>query len=73
MDVFTFLSYLPTHDRGRLKHFSKHPIRYKAWTTISQLNHSHALYAWISLFAVAFADIYVRQVSSGAWTNFYFF
>lgn len=58
---------------GRLKHFSKHPIRYKAWTTISRLNHSHALYAWISLFAVAFADIYVRQVSSGAWTNFYFF
>ena len=23
--------------------------------------------------AVAFADIYVRQVASGAWTNFYFF
>jgi hypothetical protein len=58
---------------GRLKHFSKHPIRYKAWTTISKLNHSHALFAWISLFAVAFADIYVRQVASGAWTNFYFF
>jgi hypothetical protein len=56
-----------------LKHFSKHPIRYKAWTTISRLNHSHALFAWISLFAVAFADIYVRQVASGAWTNFYFF
>jgi hypothetical protein len=58
---------------GRLKHFSKHPIRYKAWTTISRLNHSHALFAWISLFAVAFADIYVRQVASGAWTNFQIF
>ncbi|MFM2159909.1 MAG: hypothetical protein RLY39_440, partial [Actinomycetota bacterium] len=23
--------------------------------------------------AVAFADIYVRQVATGAWTNFYFF
>jgi hypothetical protein len=48
-------------------------VRYKAWTFISKLNHSHQLFAWISLFAVAFADIYVRQVASGAWTNFYFF
>ena len=33
----------------------------------------HPTFAWISLFGVAFADIYVRQVASGAWTNFYFF
>jgi len=26
-----------------------------------------------SLAGVAFADIYVRQVATGAWTNFYFF
>ena len=58
---------------GRLKHFSKHPIRYRLWTRISILNHSHQQFAWVSLFAVAFADIYVRQVSSGAWTNFYLF
>jgi len=58
---------------GRLKHFSKHPIRYKAWTWVSVLNHKHPTFAWISLFAVAFADIYVRQVASGAWTNFYLF
>jgi hypothetical protein len=58
---------------GRLKHFSKHPVRYKAWTFISALNHKHPTYAWISLFGVAFADIYVRQVASGAWTNFYLF
>jgi hypothetical protein len=25
------------------------------------------------LAGVAFADIYVRQVATGAWTNFYFF
>ena len=58
---------------GRLKHFSKHPIRYKIWSWISVLNHSHQKFAWYSLFAVAFADIYVRQVATGAWTNFYFF
>jgi hypothetical protein len=55
---------------GRLKNFSKHPVRYKLWSWASVLNHSHQQYAWFSLAAVAFADIYVRQV---AWTNFYFF
>ncbi len=58
---------------GRLKHFSKHPFRYKLWTTVSTLNTKHQQFAWFSLAAVAFADIYVRQVSTGAWTNFYFF
>jgi hypothetical protein len=58
---------------GRLKHFSKHPLRYKMWTTVSVLNTKHQQFAWFSLAAVAFADIYVRQVATGAWTNFYFF
>jgi hypothetical protein len=58
---------------GRLKHFSKHPARYKMWSWVSILNHKHPTFAWISLFGVAFADIYVRNVASGAWTNFYFF
>jgi hypothetical protein len=58
---------------GRLKHFSKHPVRYKLWSWVSVLNHSHQKFAWFSLTAVAFADIYVRQVASGAWDNYYFF
>jgi len=58
---------------GRLKHFSKHPIRYKLWTRVSVLNHYHQQFAWVSLFGVAFADVYVRAVASGAITNFYFF
>ena len=58
---------------GRLKHFSKHPVRYKLWSWVSVLNHSHPQFAWYSIAAVALADIYVRQVASGAWTNFYFF
>ena len=58
---------------GRLRHFSKHPFRYKLWTTVSVLNHRHPTFAWISLFGVALTDLYVRQVSSGAITNFYFF
>jgi hypothetical protein len=58
---------------GRLRNFSAHPIRYKAWTIVSALNHKHQNFAWISLLGVAFADFYVRQVASGAFTNFYFF
>ena len=38
---------------GRLRHFSKHPVRYRVWTLVSRLNASHARYAWLSLFSVA--------------------
>ena len=58
---------------GRLRNFSKHPVRYKAWSIVSRLNHYHPNFAWVSLFGVAFADFYVRQVASGAITNYYFF
>ena len=58
---------------GRLKHFSKHPIRYRLWTRVSKLNHYHQQYAWVSLIVVGLSDVYVRAVASGAITNFYFF
>ena len=58
---------------GRLKHFSAHPVRYRAWTYMSKLNAKHPRYAWISLVGVAMTDLYVRQVASGSITNFYFF
>ena len=45
---------------GRLKHFSKHPVRYRIWTFISRLNPHHTQFAWLSLFGVAFTDFYVR-------------
>ena len=58
---------------GRLRNFSKHPVRYKAWTIVSKLNHYHPNFAWVSLIGVAFADFYVRLVASGAITDWYFF
>ena len=58
---------------GRLRHFSKHPIRYKMWTWVSALNERHPVYAWISLFVVSFTDLFVRSVASGAISNYYFF
>jgi hypothetical protein len=58
---------------GRLRHFSKHPVRYKAWTWVSKLNTNHARFAWLSLFSVAFADLYVLLISSGAFSDPRFF
>ena len=47
---------------GRLHHFSKHPVRYQAWTLVSRLNAQHMQLAWISLFGVALTDLYVWSV-----------
>ncbi|MGZ4613228.1 MAG: hypothetical protein ACXV1K_08675 [Kineosporiaceae bacterium] len=58
---------------GRLKHFSKHPLRYQAWTFVSRLNARHVRFAWVSLFSVALADLYVRSVASGAINDIRFF
>jgi hypothetical protein len=58
---------------GRLRHFSKHPVRYKAWTVVSKLNLKHQNFAWISLVVVALSDLYVALVSSGAIHNPYLF
>jgi hypothetical protein len=58
---------------GRLKHFSKHPVRYKAWGFVSKLNTRHMQLAWVSLFGVAIADLYVLLVSSGTFSDPRFF
>jgi hypothetical protein len=58
---------------GRLRHFSKHPLRYKGWTLVSKLNHKHMLFAWVSLFGVALADAYVALVANGTFSNPTFF
>jgi hypothetical protein len=50
---------------GRLNHFSRHPLRYKAWTYISKLNAKHQQFAWASLVSVIVADLYVRLVAKG--------
>jgi hypothetical protein len=58
---------------GRLRHFSKHPVRYRAWTLVSRLNEKHARYAWLSLFSVAIADLYVYLLATGAISDPRFF
>ncbi|WP_214366746.1 hypothetical protein [Pseudonocardia sp. H11422] len=50
---------------GRLNHFSKHPLRYKAWQFVSRLNSKHMQLAWITLATLAVTDFYVMAVSAG--------
>jgi hypothetical protein len=57
---------------GRLKHFSKHPVRYWIWTQVSKLNTRHMMFAWITLGTLAFTDFYVMLVSSGTIADFRF-
>ncbi|MBA2558919.1 MAG: hypothetical protein H0V07_03375 [Propionibacteriales bacterium] len=54
---------------GRLRHFSKHPIRYRIWTAVSKLNAKHAQYAWLSLFSVALTDLYIYLLASGQFSD----
>ncbi|HMP15568.1 MAG TPA: hypothetical protein PKD72_00970, partial [Gemmatales bacterium] len=49
--------------------FSKHPIKKKLYDCSSCLNRYHMNYAWMSLFSVAFSDIYVRCCSMGIWSD----
>ncbi len=58
---------------GRLKHFSKHPVRYRMWTMVSRLNSRHMELAWISLTWVLLTDLYIRLVASGVITDPRFF
>jgi hypothetical protein len=51
---------------GRLKHFSKHPVRYRLWTWISKLNPKHGTYAMASLFSVIVTDAYIMILSIAA-------
>ncbi|MGH9058979.1 MAG: hypothetical protein ACRDZY_05600, partial [Acidimicrobiales bacterium] len=58
---------------GRLKHFSKHPIRFRFWGVVTKLNARHMELAWASLVVVALADVYVRLVASGTISDPRFF
>jgi hypothetical protein len=58
---------------GRLRHFSKHPVRYKMWTFVSKLNARHANYAWYSLFSVALTDLYIFLLAANVFDDPRFF
>ncbi len=54
---------------GFLDHLSRAPTLKKAYDCSSCLNRRHLRWAWLSLFSVAFADLYVRLCSMGVWSD----
>ena len=54
---------------GKLDVISKSPLRKSAYDGSSCLNQRHMRFAWLSLFSVGFADLYVRLCSMGIWQD----
>jgi hypothetical protein len=54
---------------GYLDRLARRPVRQKAYNGVCTLNRRHMMFAWMSLFSVAFADVYVRLCSMGIWTD----
>jgi hypothetical protein len=58
------------HLSGGVKdEISKSPVRQACYNCSSALNYKHQLFAYCSLFSVAFCDVYVRLCSMGIWSD----
>src|SRR5437773_2164357 len=55
---------------GLLDQFSRSPTCYRAYACVTCFNRRHMLWAWLSLFWVGFADLYVRLCAMGIWHDF---
>lgn len=44
-------------------------IRYRGWRLVTRLTAAHPVWAWISLYSVAFADLYIRLLAAGAFSD----
>ncbi|HEX7354024.1 MAG TPA: hypothetical protein VF288_04240 [Mycobacteriales bacterium] len=58
---------------GRLRNFSKHPVRYRLWSWVTVLNAKHMQFAWVSLVFVALTDLYVWLVTANVFSDPRFF
>ena len=54
---------------GFLDRFSGSPVRMSLYRCAGCFNRRHMVWAWMSLFSVAFSDIYIRMCSMGIWTD----
>jgi hypothetical protein len=54
---------------GRHDELSRHGAQMSCYNCVSGLNRRHMLFAWCSLFSVAFSDVYVRLVAMGIWSD----
>ena len=54
---------------GRKDEIAANQVRLGCYTACSAMNRKHSLFAWLSLFSVGFADLYVRLCSMGVWRD----
>ena len=54
---------------GGLDEVSKRPLLQKTYNCVGPLNRRHMLFAWMSLFSVMFADLYIRLCAMGIWSD----
>lgn len=71
LTLFTFGCHaLRSLSGGNLRCFSCAPFgqaRRGAWRAITKLTSQHPLWAWVSLYSVAFADLYIRLLAMGVF------
>jgi hypothetical protein len=73
LGIYTFSCHSFRHLVGGFRdRLSGSPVQRRVYNCASCLNRRHMNWAWFSLFSVAFADIYVRLVSMGIWTDYRF-
>lgn len=71
LGLYTFSCHSFRHLVGGFRdQLSRAPVQKKLYNCTSCLNRRHMYWAWLSLFSVAFADVYVRMVSMGIWTDY---
>jgi len=67
---YTFGCHSLRHLVGGFKdQLSKAPLCQSTYACVSCLNRRHMLWAWMSLFGVMFADVYIRLCSMGVWKD----
>src|SRR5829696_3888768 len=54
---------------GYLDRLAGRPVRQRLYAGCTALNKRHMRFAWLSLFSVAFCDVYIRLCSMGIWND----
>ncbi len=54
---------------GQLRHFSKHPLRYKMWKGVSKLTNKHMQFTGTTLGTLMFTDWYVWMLSAKVFAD----
>jgi hypothetical protein len=71
LSAFTFGCHALRHLVGGFRdQLSKSPTGYRTYACVTCLNQRHMRWAWLSLFWVGFADLYVRLCAMGVWHDF---